>query len=267
LRVRGPTGLDLKWREQIGKIRSAARRGKNAQEIAELYEVSVAMVERVLVPVDHPRLSDPVHLLRTRREPPGMTPADVQVYWLGFLMAAGHIWGQGTSLTLVITLGDRSQPEMETFMDDLATDYMRCEYCRSSVVGWQVYLRDQSLCKALFPWGVPSELHGDDATILEDLPKELATPFLRGYADGNWPAPHSAGSQRDVRFTLQGTPAILSGLNTMIQRHWSASGGRVTAQGSRAELRFAQSTACKTIRDHLDNYPSRLHRRLEARIP
>jgi len=267
LRVRSPTGLDLKWREQIGKIRAAARQGKQPSEIAALYELAVGTVARVLVQVDHPRLSDPVHLLRTRREPPGMTPADIQVYWLGFLMAAGHIWGQGTSLTLVITLGDRAQPEMETFMDDLATDYMRCEYCRSSVVGWQVYLRDQSLCKALFPWGIPSELHGDDAAILEDLPSEFATPFLRGYADGNWPSPYHSNSQKDVRFTLQGTPAILNGINALVHRHWSAAGGRVTAQGSRAELRFAHPNVCKLIRDHLDVYPSRLHTREIAPIP
>lgn len=265
MRLRNPTGPDLKWREQVGKIRAAARRGKQPPEIAALYDVPVAMVERVLIPVDHPRLSDPVHLLRARRESPGMTPADVQLYWLGFLMAAGHIWGQGTSLTLVVTLGGHSQEHMETFMDDLATDYLRCEYCRSSVVGWQVYLRDQSLCKALFPWGIPSELHGDDATILDDLPGEFATPFLRGYADGNWPSRHSGGGQRNGRFVLQGTAAILGGVNAMIRRHWSASGGRVTPRGARAELSFAAHSVSKTIRERLDAYPSRLHRRLVTR--
>lgn len=262
MRLRSPTGPDLKWREQVGKIRAAARRGKPPTEIAELYHLPIGMVERVLIPVDHPRLSDPVHLLRTRRELPGMTPADIQLYWLGFLMAAGHIWGQGTSLTLVVTLGEHSRAHMETFMDDLATDYVRCEYCRSSVVGWQVYLRDQHLCKALFPWGVPSELHGDDATILDDLPGEFTTPFMRGYADGNWPSPRSASSQRGTRFVLQGTVGILRGINAMIQRHWSAPAGRVTLQGARAELRFVTPSTCKTIRDQLDAYPSRLHKRL-----
>jgi hypothetical protein len=262
--MRSPTGPDLKWREQVGKIRAAARRGKQAREIAESYDLPVGTVERVLIPVDHPRLSDPVQLLRTRRESPGMTPADIQLYWLGFLMAAGRIWGQGTSLTLVVTLGEQSHAHMETFMDDLATDYVRCEFCRSSVVGWQAYLRDQTLCKALFPWGVPSELHGDDATILDDLPGEFTTPFIRGYADGNWPALRFASGQKEARFVLQGTADILKRINTMMQRHWSASGGRVTPQGARAELRFGASSACKTIRERLDAYPSRLHQRHTA---
>lgn len=253
--MRGPSGPDLEWRERTVKILAAARKGKHPAEIAELYRLPIAAVERVLTPVNHPRLSDPVHLLQTHREEPGMAPADVQMYWLGFLMAAGHIWGQGTSLTLVVTLGDHAREHIETFMADLATDHIPCEFCHSSIVGWQVYLRDQGLCKALFPWGVPSDLRGADASLLEDLPREFAIPFIRGYVDGA--CRRSSNRRRDDRFTLEGTPAVLAGIKSMVQRYWSVSGGVVTQRQGKAELRYSDPGACRTIQSQLNTYASR----------
>ena len=257
MRLRAPTEQVLEWRVRTAKIRSAARNGKNLKEIAELHHLPLAAVVRVLAPVEHPRISDPVGLLQNTHQAPGTAPADVQVYWLGFLMATGHIWGQGQSLTLVVTLGDKSEEYIETFIADMATDRIYCEFCHSSVVGWQVYLRDQNMCNALFPWGVPSDLHGDDSALLDDLPREFATPFIRGYVDGNRSSSHSLDRLRGDEFTVHGTPAVLARINSMVRRHWRVSGGIVTSRRGRAELRFSDPEACRAIHGKLDTYVSR----------
>ncbi len=257
MNLRAPSEQALEWRERTARLRSAARNGKSPEEIAELHELPLAAVERILAPIEHPRISDPVRLLQNHHQVPGTAPVDVQLYWLGFLMAAGYIRGQGRSLTLVVTLGEQSREYIETLMADITTDRIYCEFCHSSIVGWQVYLRDQSLCKALFPWGVPSDLHGDDSALLDDLPSELAIPFIRGYVDGNWPFIHSSGRLRDDRFAVYGTPAVLARLNSMVQRHWGVSGGSVTARQERAELQFSDPEACRAIHSQLKTYVSR----------
>lgn len=257
MRLRAPNEQALEWRKRTAGFRSAARNGKSTEEIAELAQLPIAAVQRVLAPINHPRISDPVHLLRGHTMVPGTAPADVQLYWLGFLMIAGHIWGQGSSLALVVTLGEESRDYIATFVADITTDRIYCEFCYSSTVGWQVYLRDQGLCKALFPWGIPSDLHGDDSALLDDLPREFAIPFMRGYVDGNRSFASSSDRVRGDRFAVHGTPAILARINSMVQKYWGVSGRIVTSRHERAELRFSDPQACRTIQSQLNTYTSR----------
>ena len=257
MRLRAPSEQALEWRKRTATFRAEARNGKSTEEIAELHDLPVAAVARVLAPIDHPRISDPVQLLRGHQKTLGAAPTDVQLYWLGFLMVAGHIWGQGSSLALVLTLGEESREYMRTFIADITTDRIYCEFCYSSTVGWQVYLRDQGLCKALFPWGVPSDLHGDDSALLDDLPKEFAIPFIRGYVDGNRPFIRSSDKRRGDKFTVHGTAATLARINSMVKRHWGVSGGVVTSREPRAELQFSNPEACRTIHSQLNTYTSR----------
>lgn len=258
MRLRAPTRQDLEWRERMAAIRTAARNGKSPAEIAELHQLPRSAVERVLAPVDHPRISDPVHLLQGHRKIPGAAPIGVQLYWVGFLMAAGHIWGQGNSLTLVVTIGEKSRSCIEVFTADILTDHIHCEFCHSSTVGWQVYLRDQGLCKALFPWGVPSDLHGDDSALLDDLPREFAIPFICGYVAGNRSIPNASHHVGAEGFTVQGTPAVLARLNLMVQKYWGVQSGKVTSRQSRAELRFSDPGARREIRSQLSACTARL---------
>ena len=255
--MRGPSGPDLEWRERTQKIRAAARKGKSSTEIAEMVALPVATVERALAHAEHPRLSDPVELLQSRREGPGKAPADVQLYWLGFLTAAGHICGHGSLLTLVVTLGEDGRDCVATLMADLATEHIRYEFCHSSIVGWQVYLRDQGLCEALLPWGIPSDFHGDDPALLDDLPKEFVAPFIRGYTDAALMSRRSGGGSRNGHFALHGTPAVLAGINAMLKRCWAVSSGVVSQRQERTELRVSDSGACHTIYSHLDTFASR----------
>lgn len=258
MNLRAPSEQALEWRERTARFRSAARNGKSSKEIAELHQLPIAAVERVLAPIDHPRISDPIHLLQKHDQVPGTAPVDIQLYWLGFLMAAGYIRGQGRTLTLVVTLGEKSREYIETLTADIGSDRIYCEFCHSSIVGWQVYLRDQSLCKALFPWGVPSDLHGDDSALLDDLPSEFAIPFMCGYADGNWPSIHSSGRGREDRFTVHGAPEVLARLNSMVQKHWGVSAGRVTVRQNRAQLDFSDPKGCRAIHSQLKTYVSRV---------
>jgi hypothetical protein len=257
VRLRAPNEQDLELRERTAKIRTAARGGKSSLEIAEVQHLPLAAVERILAPIEHSRISDPVCLLQKQRITAGTAPAEIQLYWLGFLMAAGYIWGQGSSLALVVTLGAESRAYIDTFMADLSTDRIYCEFCYSSIVGWQVYLRDQDLCKALFPWGVPSELHGSDSALLDDLPGELAIPFIRGYVDGNWPFIHSTNGPGAGEFAVEGTPALLNKLHAMIKRCWRIRGGAVSSRGGRATLRFTDPGACRVIQTQLSSFVSR----------
>ena len=249
--------VDLEWQARVVSIRAAARKGERAPAIAERYALPVGAVERVLAPVNHPRLSDPVVLLHARETTPGKVSPGVQIYWLGFLMAAGRILGQGTSFTLVVTLGARDRDTIGILMTDLlGTDATRCEFCHSSVGGWQVYLRDPELCKALLPWGVPSTVYGGDAAVLDDLPAAFAAAFVRGYADGVGVEGDGAGL-RDGVLALAGDPAVLAGINALVQRAWSVSGRVAGRDRSAGALRFSSSVS-RAIRGHLAAYPSRL---------
>jgi len=249
--------LEIEQRQLVANVRAAARQGRDAAEIAQLRAVPVSMIEGILFKVDDPRVSDPAHLLKTRQILPGRTAADVQLYWLGYLKAAGHIWGQGIHSTLVITLGDKSQSHMKTFMDDLADPYARREFCRSTVLGWQLYVRDRDLCRALLPWGVPSDLDGDDPGMLDDLPEEFAAPFLRGYLDGDWPRARTDLLAGTKPLTLHGIPSTLTAINHLVRRCWNVAPGCITQTSARATLRFSDATACRTIRTSASRHSTR----------
>lgn len=254
--LRTLNAADLERRERAVQIRSAARKGSSPAKIAAHLHIPVEAVERVLTAVDNHYLSDPTHLIRTRKAAAGLAPEDVQLYWLGFLTAAGRIWGQGASLTLVITLGEKSQAHMETLMTDLTDPHVRYEFCRSSLLGWQLYIRDQDLCKALVPWGIPSDLFGEDPALLDDLPEEFAVPFLRGYVDGDFPADQPAAGRRDSRLALHGAPAVLAGIDAMVLRFWGITAGGVTPETPRAALHFGPR-AGRVIRDRVNTYTAR----------
>jgi hypothetical protein len=252
----------LEARERTVRIRAAARKGKNARQIAEAGDYPLKLVEQILAPIADVRLSDPAQLLNRRPAAPGAADDDVQVYWVGFLRAAGQICGQGASFALIVTLGDRSEDHVETLMTDLVPSQVRHEYCRSSLLGWQVYVRDPSLCKALLAWGIASELHGDDPTVLEDLPKEFLAPFLRGYLDGNWSA--EAGRPRNGALVLHGTEPVLTTISAMVRRGLRVD-GVVSARPPRAQLKFAADDA-RVVLDHLRGYTARSRGR-SARHP
>lgn len=254
-----PLRENAEWQASVRNVRAAARHGQRPADIAAAYALSVASVEGILTPADHPRLSDPVDLLRTSQVLAGRVARDVQLYWIGFLTSAGCIRGHGTSLTLVVTLGEDGRGHIAPLMTDLMTGDIRCEFCHSSLVGWQGYFRDPLLCQALIPWGIRSDLYGEDPALLEDVPEKLFATFLRGYVEGSELAQQSPRRARRAEFALRGTPAILAGLNALIKRHWGISSGEVRQAGNGAELRFADRATRDTIEGRLSTAPSRLY--------
>ncbi len=237
------------------RIRAAARKGKTAAEIAEACDAPLKMVEHLLAPVADARLSDPAHLLNHVAVAAGLPAADIQVYWIGFLTAAGRICGQGGSSALVVTLGHQSPEYMHVFMADLATPQVRHELCRSSLLGWQLYVRDQTLCEALLRWGVPSEIYGEDPTVLDDLPTEFIAPFLRGYFDGNRTTPGAPRSPSNS-LVFYGTEAVLAAINSMVSRGWRVARGVVTRKPPRAELKFNRPDG-QALLDRISAYTTR----------
>jgi hypothetical protein len=241
-------------RAQIAAIRAAARKGWAATEIAERCQFSITVVNRVLAPANHARLSDPAELLSARVLSPGRAPAEAQLYWVGFLTAAGRILGQGPSMAIVVTLGDRADAHMMRFMQEITGPGVRQEYCESSLLGWQAYVREPSLCKALMPWGIPSDAHGEDPALLDDIPEDLAAPFLGGYLDGNWPA---GTFPRSGRLTWHGTPAVLAAVNRLLSRCWQVPEGRIVSRGPRATLRHAAPRIDRQIWERVRAYAPR----------
>ncbi len=245
----------LEVRERNARIRAAARKGNTASEIAEAHGAPLKMVQQMLAPIADARLSDPAHLLNHVAIGAGLPPADIQVYWVGFLAAAGRIVGQGAPSALIVTLGHRSQEYMQVLLADLATPQVRHELCRSSLLGWQLYIRDRSLCDALVRWGISSEVHGDDPTVLDDFPLKFIAPFLRGYLDGNWVTPDTVRS-RSQNLVFYGTEGVLIAIDAMIHRGWRIAPGVVTRRPPRAELRFSRQDE-RVILEHIQTYRTR----------
>jgi hypothetical protein len=260
---RRPSDARLEVQQRTAQIRAAARKGKSAAEIAEACDAPLEAVEQLLAPVADARLSDPAHLLNHAATAVGLATADIQVYWVGFLTAAGRICGQGASSALIVTLGHRSPEYMRVFMADLATPQVRHEFCRSSLLGLQLYVRDRNLCDALLRWGIPSEIHGDDAALLDDVPTKFIAPFLRGYLDGNWVTPGTARS-RSSRLVVYGTAAVLTAINAMVHRGWRIAPGVVTQRPPRAELRFSPQSE-EAILNHIHAYTTRGRRQGKPR--
>jgi hypothetical protein len=238
-----PLRNDPEWQAHVRNIRAADRRGDSPAEIAMVSGLPAVSVKKILAPGAHPRLSDPADLLRTGQVRAGQIPADVQLYWVGFFTAAGYIRGQGPSLTLTVTLGEEGRERIDAFWADLVMARSHCELCYSSLAGWQAYFRDPTLCQALIRWGVPSDLYGEDPALLEELPEGLFLPFVRGYIEGGELAPRPSTRRHTAGVTIRGTPAILGGLNTLIQRYWGIANGLITQVGDGALLHFSGRAA------------------------
>jgi len=232
-------------------------------DIATACQVPLPLVEKILSRVDNPRVSDPVHLLTTGHALPGRTPADIQFYWLGFLKAAGHVWGQGPRLALVVTLGDDAKAHMKTLLADLADPVASVEFCRSSLLGWQLYVRDPDLCRALIPWGITSDSYGDDPGLIDDMLEEFAAPFMHGFLDGNWPG-RRIEVRDDAPLTLYGPVMTVGAINKLIQRCWRVAPGIITEVSPRARLYLPNRQAARVIRTNARSYTSRSRRDLVA---
>jgi hypothetical protein len=240
---RVPFRDDREWQARVRQVRAAGRRGESPADIAMGSGMPAASVQKLLAPSLHPRLSDPADLLRTGEVRAGQLPIDVQLHWFGFFTAAGYIRGQGSSLTLIVTLGEEGRGHLKNLEADLMMGPMRCEFCHSSLVGWQGYFRDPIFCNALIPWGIPSDLYGEDAALLQDLPEGLFLPFIRGYMEGDELARGTRMRGHTPGVTIRGTPAILDGLNTLIQRYWGIVNGLITQDGVDTVLHFSGHVA------------------------
>ena len=161
------------------------------------------------------------------------TPAPVQVYWLGFIAAAGRVSGQSHLTTLVLHIHPGDAPHIQTLIQDLMIGHVTCEFADSSLYGRQAYVRDRQLAELLLQWGI-SATSEDGSIPVEFIPESLIGDFVRGYLEGSRYSPpfgglrHRAPSPRSLRsLALVGPAPLVEGLNRVLHSAWGTRGGVV----------------------------------------
>jgi len=159
-----------------------------------------------------------------------------QLYWVGYIAAAGRLFLQGSVPTLVLTVDRRATDHVTTMIDDLCTGHPTCEWCESSRDGLQAYVRDRELAQMLAEWGAPGADPSEGSVPVALIPSSLLSHFVRGKLEGgrgmapfgrrHVPLSHSA-----VRhIALEGPQEFLAGLNAALSKHAGTSAGDIRAR-------------------------------------
>ncbi|HET8678672.1 MAG TPA: hypothetical protein VFM39_01025 [bacterium] len=192
------------------------------------------------------------------------TPASVQVYWLGFIAAAGRVSGQSHLTTLVLHIHPGDAPHVQTLIQDLMIGHVTCEFADSSLYGRQAYVRDRQLAEQLLQWGI-SATSEDGSIPIEFIPESLIGDFVRGYLEGSRYSPpfgglrHQAPSPRSLRsLVLVGPVPLVEGLNRVLHSVCGARGGVVRPFGTLglAQVVFSQEDGIRVL-EHAYRRPSR----------
>ena len=112
---------------------------------------------------------------------PARAPA--QIYWLGFIAAAGRVSGENARGTLVLAIHPDDGAHVQALLTDLIEGYANCEFVDSSLSGRQAYVRNPELARVLLQWGILSAPE-QSSIPLEFVPTALMPDFLRGYIEG-----------------------------------------------------------------------------------
>jgi hypothetical protein len=192
----------------------------SVDEIAAKHNLTSIMVRALLRPAGQTgRMCTPFQLGQGELPP----NAAVQVYWLGYIAAAGRVFGHGTLWTLVLAIHPDDEPHIKALLDDLVVGHAAVEYADSSLEGRQVYIRDRELVETLLAWGLgaPSE---HDSTPLEFIPHQLVSDFVRGYLEGSRQNPPFGGPRARVpapgtlrSLVIAGRPALIAALRRALE--------------------------------------------------
>ncbi|TMJ06776.1 MAG: hypothetical protein E6H01_00490 [Bacillati bacterium ANGP1] len=178
------------------------------------------------------RLLNPFNLRQGAVRSRGAT----QLYWVGYIAAAGRLFLQGSVPTLVLTVDRRDTDHVTTMIDDLCTGHPTCEWCESSRDGLQAYVRDRELAQMLAEWGAPGADPSEGSVPVALIPSSLLSHFVRGYLEGGRGMPpfgrrHVPLSHAAVRhIALEGPKEFLAGLNAALSKHAGTSVGDIRAR-------------------------------------
>ncbi|TMI73798.1 MAG: hypothetical protein E6H05_09040 [Bacillati bacterium ANGP1] len=217
---------------QLFHIQSDFAAGLAPHQIAAKHGLPLPAVLRIIRRRKDERLLNPFNLRQGAVRSRGAT----QLYWVGYIAAAGRLFLQGSVPTLVLTVDRRDTDHVTTMIDDLCTGHPTCEWCESSRDGLQAYVRDRELAQMLAEWGAPGADPSEGSVPVALIPSSLLSHFVRGYLEGGRGMPpfgrrHVPLSHSAVRhIALEGPKEFLAGLNAALSKHAGTSAGDIRAR-------------------------------------
>lgn len=214
---------------QLFHIQSDFAAGLAPHQIAAKHGLPLPAVLRIIRRRKDERLLNPFNLRQSAVRSRGAT----QLYWVGYIAAAGRLFLQGSVPTLVLTVDRRDTDHVTTMIDDLCTGHPTCEWCESSHDGLQAYVRDRELAQMLAEWGAPGADPTEGSVPVALIPPSLLPHFVRGYLEGGRGMPpfgrrHVPVSHAAVRhIALEGPPDFLAGLSAALGKHAGIGAGMI----------------------------------------
>lgn len=214
-----------------------------------------------------------IQVMRPRRsesgpvDPSRLAPDDTeqysaaQLYWLGYIAAAGRLYSQGPGPTLVLDVDPRDVEHVRQMVEDLGPGRLSCELCRSNQNGLQAYFRDREFGKFLVQWGIPST-SADGSVPVAFIPGSLLPHFVRGYLEGGHHTPPFGGRMTPSmlasvrRVGLIGPEVFLSRLSTALRRHAGVRAGTMTRRRDGRRLLTYRSHHARRLIEYAYRHPS-----------
>ncbi len=234
---------------QLFSIQSDFAAGLEPHQIAAKHGLPLPAVLRIVRRPRDERLLNPFHLRHSAVRTKGAT----QLYWLGYIAAAGRLFLQGAAPTLVLAVDRRDASHVQTLIEDLCAGHPTCEWCESNHDGLQAYIRDRELAQMLAEWGAPGADPSEGSVPVTLIPTVLLPHFVRGYLEGGTRTPpfgrrHVPASPTAVRIVaLEGQSAFLTGLNAALAKHAGISGGVVRPKRNGMGLLTYRGRAAKQL--------------------
>lgn len=235
---------------QLFRIQSDFAAGLDLQQVAAKHGMSVPAVTQIVR--SRSRDSGLVDPFRLRQDGGRLRTTD-QLYWLGYITAAGRLYQRGPAPTLVLDVDPRDVEHVRTLLDDLCEGRPVCEFCQSSRSGLQAYIRDRDLGHLLAQWGVPGANPAEGSVPISLIPPSLLPHFLRGYLEGGrgtspFGRRSSPASPAAVRLiTLTGPEEFVVALRAALSRYHGIGGGTITGRRDGLRLLSYRGRAAKQI--------------------
>jgi hypothetical protein len=234
---------------QLFRIQSDLAAGLTPVEIATKHGLPLTAVTRAVRRRANTGLPDPFHL----RGKPATGAGAIQLYWLGYIAAAGRLFEQGATPALVLAVDNRDVDHVRVLIADLCSGHPSCEWCESSVDGLQAYIRDRDLSQMLAEWGTPGADPAEGSVPVELVPRPLLSHFVRGYLEGSRGVPPfgistSPASLTAVRrVTMTGPAPFITALGTALRQHAGNTAGTIQTRRNGLALLTYRDRAARRI--------------------
>jgi hypothetical protein len=207
--------------------------GLTVAEIAAKYNLPVPTVLQLLrAPSQSCALRTPYEFRQGAL--PARAPA--QIYWLGYIAAAGRVSGENARGTLVLAIHPDDGAHVQSLLTDLIEGYANCEFVDSSLSGRQAYIRNPELARVLLQWGILSTPE-QSSIPLEFVPTALMPDFLRGYIEGTPSRAATLAPRLRGQLTLTGAAPFIESLAATL-KGLCGTGGTISTPGNNGMARL-----------------------------